>query len=84
MCFRFFMTKIFQSFQMVYPKSDEQRQRLAESVRNILLFRALDKVQMAKYVIFLASNKCNFSEGVENETFQTRMFLKHFFVNLIF
>ncbi|XP_057337213.1 cAMP-dependent protein kinase type II regulatory subunit [Microplitis mediator] len=33
--------------KMVYPKSDEQRQRLSESVRNILLFRALDKEQMA-------------------------------------
>ena len=29
---------------MVYPKSDEQRERLAESVKHILLFRALDKV----------------------------------------
>lgn len=32
--------------KVVFPKSDEQRQRLAESVRNILLFRALDKEQM--------------------------------------
>ncbi|XP_063977546.1 cAMP-dependent protein kinase type II regulatory subunit [Diachasmimorpha longicaudata] len=32
--------------RMVHPKSDEQRQRLSESVRNILLFRALDKEQM--------------------------------------
>ncbi|XP_011309984.1 cAMP-dependent protein kinase type II regulatory subunit [Fopius arisanus] len=32
--------------RMVHPKSDEQRQRLGESVRNILLFRALDKEQM--------------------------------------
>ncbi|XP_058790003.1 cAMP-dependent protein kinase type II regulatory subunit [Phymastichus coffea] len=31
----------------VHPKSDEQRQRLGESVRNILLFRSLDKEQMA-------------------------------------
>ncbi|KAG5317537.1 KAPR2 kinase, partial [Pseudoatta argentina] len=32
---------------MVHPKSDEQRQRLSESVKNILLFRALDEEQMA-------------------------------------
>ncbi|XP_065347486.1 cAMP-dependent protein kinase type II regulatory subunit [Cloeon dipterum] len=30
----------------VFPKSDEQRQRLADSVKNILLFRALDPEQM--------------------------------------
>ncbi|XP_014250546.1 cAMP-dependent protein kinase type II regulatory subunit [Cimex lectularius] len=30
----------------IYPKSDEQRQRLAENVRNILLFRSLDQEQM--------------------------------------
>ena len=33
--------------KMVHPKSDEQRQRLSESVKNILLFRALDVEQMA-------------------------------------
>lgn len=32
--------------KVVFPKSDEQRQRLAEAVRHILLFRALDKEQM--------------------------------------
>ncbi|XP_063242250.1 cAMP-dependent protein kinase type II regulatory subunit [Bacillus rossius redtenbacheri] len=31
--------------KVVYPKSDEQRQRLAESVKNIFLFRTLDKEQ---------------------------------------
>lgn len=30
----------------IYPKSDEQRQRLGEAVRNILLFRSLDLQQM--------------------------------------
>ncbi|XP_012523571.1 cAMP-dependent protein kinase type II regulatory subunit isoform X2 [Monomorium pharaonis] len=34
-------------FKRVHPKSDEQRQRLGESVKNILLFRALDEEQMA-------------------------------------
>lgn len=32
--------------KVVFPKSDEQRQGLAEAVRHILLFRALDKEQM--------------------------------------
>ncbi|XP_018327166.1 cAMP-dependent protein kinase type II regulatory subunit [Agrilus planipennis] len=32
--------------KVVYPKSDEQRQRLADSVKNILLFRSLEKDQM--------------------------------------
>lgn len=30
----------------MHPKSDEQRQRLSESVKMILLFRALDKVRI--------------------------------------
>ncbi|XP_076176073.1 cAMP-dependent protein kinase type II regulatory subunit isoform X2 [Ptiloglossa arizonensis] len=33
--------------KMVHPKSDEQRQRLSDSVKNIFLFRALDEEQMA-------------------------------------
>ncbi|XP_076662199.1 cAMP-dependent protein kinase type II regulatory subunit isoform X2 [Halictus rubicundus] len=33
--------------KIVYPKSDEQRQRLSDSVKNIFLFRALDGEQMA-------------------------------------
>lgn len=32
--------------KVVYPKSDVQRQRLGEAVRNILLFRSLDLQQM--------------------------------------
>ncbi|BES90294.1 camp-dependent protein kinase [Nesidiocoris tenuis] len=31
---------------LIYPKSDEQRQKLAENVKNILLFRSLDQEQM--------------------------------------
>lgn len=31
---------------VVFPKSDAQRQRLAEAVRGILLFRSLDAQQM--------------------------------------
>ncbi|XP_017789674.1 PREDICTED: cAMP-dependent protein kinase type II regulatory subunit isoform X2 [Habropoda laboriosa] len=33
--------------KMVHPKSDEQRQRLSDSVKHIFLFRALDEQQMA-------------------------------------
>lgn len=32
--------------RIIYPKSDEQRQRLGEAVRTILLFRSLDLQQM--------------------------------------
>lgn len=32
--------------KIVYPKSDEQRQRLSSAVGNILLFRSLDSEQM--------------------------------------
>lgn len=31
----------------IFPKTDEQRSRLTESVRNILLFRSLDKEQVS-------------------------------------
>lgn len=33
-------------FQVVFPKSDAQRQALADSVKDILLFRSLDKVRI--------------------------------------
>ncbi|XP_012254994.2 cAMP-dependent protein kinase type II regulatory subunit isoform X2 [Athalia rosae] len=36
-----------EGIKMVHPKSDQQRLRLGESVKTILLFRALDKEQMA-------------------------------------
>lgn len=32
----------------VFPKSDEQRERLTEAVKNILLFRALEPEQMSE------------------------------------
>ena len=34
--------------QAVYPKSDQQRHRLAETVKNILLFRSLDPVSCCR------------------------------------
>ena len=32
--------------QMVYPKSDEQRRRLNDAVKHILLFRSLEEVEL--------------------------------------
>lgn len=37
---------LFSSFQIIHPKSDEQREILAMAVKNILLFRSLDASQM--------------------------------------
>lgn len=34
----------------IFPKSDEQRARLIESVKNILLFRSLDKEQVKQNI----------------------------------
>lgn len=51
----------------IFPKSDEQRTRLIESVKNILLFRSLDKEQvcgckkkMFSFNFFLSSWKGDF------------------------
>lgn len=38
----------------IFPKSDEQRARLIESVKNILLFRSLDKEQVSVRVFLLS------------------------------
>lgn len=32
--------------KVIFPKTDEQRQRLSDSVKNILLFRSLDIEQV--------------------------------------
>lgn len=37
----------------IFPKSDEQRARLIESVRNILLFRSLDKEQVISIFVYI-------------------------------
>nr|XP_018910221.1 PREDICTED: cAMP-dependent protein kinase type II regulatory subunit-like [Bemisia tabaci] len=39
-----------EGLKVVYPKSDEQRRALADSVKNILLFRSLDKDQMNEVI----------------------------------
>lgn len=38
------------SFQEVFPKSDEQRARLADAVRNIFLFRSLEPVSESNFL----------------------------------
>jgi hypothetical protein len=35
--------------KVIFPKTDEQRTRLCDSVKNILLFRALDPEQVSVY-----------------------------------
>ena len=44
------------TLQIVYPKSDEQRQRLSDAIKHILLFRNLDPVS-----IFFLLHVCNVS-----------------------
>lgn len=50
--------------KLVYPKSDEQRSRLAEAVRNILLFRGLDKEQMQDVLDAMFERKVEDGETV--------------------
>ncbi|VEN64786.1 unnamed protein product [Callosobruchus maculatus] len=50
--------------RVVFPKTDEQRQRLAEAVRNILLFRALDKDQMQEVLDAMFERKVQEGEIV--------------------
>lgn len=40
----------------VFPKSDEQRSRLIDSVKNVLLFRSLEKEQVNWAILFLFFN----------------------------
>lgn len=37
----------------IFPKTDDQRSRLCDSVKHILLFRSLDKEQVTLELIFL-------------------------------
>jgi cAMP-dependent protein kinase regulator len=36
--------------KVIFPKTDEQRTRLSDSVKNILLFRALDPEQVMRAI----------------------------------
>jgi len=48
----------------IFPKSDEQRSRLIESVKNILLFRSLDKEQMNQVLDAMFERKVTPDETV--------------------
>ncbi|XP_060080954.1 cAMP-dependent protein kinase type II regulatory subunit-like [Ylistrum balloti] len=50
--------------KIVYPKSDEQRKRLSEAVRCILLFRSLDVEQMQEVLDAMFEKKVEPSEHV--------------------
>ncbi|XP_055314018.1 cAMP-dependent protein kinase type II regulatory subunit [Sitodiplosis mosellana] len=45
----------------IFPKSDEQRARLIESVKNILLFRSLDKEQVNQILSFFFHSSFEFN-----------------------
>jgi len=40
--------------QVVYPKADEQRQRLNDAVKHILLFRSLEEVRLVRLSVCLS------------------------------
>ncbi|XP_076328929.1 cAMP-dependent protein kinase type II regulatory subunit-like isoform X3 [Tachypleus tridentatus] len=50
--------------KVVYPKSDEQRQQLAEAVRNILLFRSLEQEQVQEVLDAMFEKKVQMGEVV--------------------
>lgn len=50
--------------KLIYPKSDEQRRRLGEAVRNILLFRSLDTSEMSEVLDAMFERKVETGELV--------------------
>lgn len=48
----------------IFPKSDEQRARLIESVKNILLFRSLDKEQVIFPIHFIKFHFISFIQFI--------------------
>lgn len=50
--------------KVVYPKSDEQRRRLSEAVKHILLFRSLDAEQMQEVIDAMFERKVHPDEHV--------------------
>ncbi|XP_074645340.1 cAMP-dependent protein kinase type II regulatory subunit-like isoform X2 [Tubulanus polymorphus] len=50
--------------QKVYPKTDEQRKRLSEATKNILLFRSLDNQQMHQVIDAMFERKVTPDEHV--------------------
>lgn len=53
--------------KVVHPKTDEQRKRLTEAVKPILLFRALDPEQMQEVVDAMFERKVEIGENVITE-----------------
>ena len=43
--------------KLIYPKSDDQRKRLGEAVKNILLFRSLDQTEMSEVLDAMLKEK---------------------------
>ncbi|PIK39689.1 hypothetical protein BSL78_23462, partial [Apostichopus japonicus] len=52
---------------VVYPKSDDQRDRLAKAVKPILLFRALDETQMQDVLDAMFEKKTSRGEHIIDE-----------------
>jgi cAMP-dependent protein kinase regulator len=50
--------------KLIYPKSDEQRKRLGEAVKNILLFRSLDVSEMSEVLDAMFERKVESGEIV--------------------
>jgi cAMP-dependent protein kinase regulator len=46
--------------KVIFPKTDEQRTRLSDSVKNILLFRAIDPEQVNDLTFGIRFGLCNF------------------------
>ncbi|XP_071817983.1 cAMP-dependent protein kinase type II regulatory subunit-like isoform X3 [Apostichopus japonicus] len=53
--------------KVVYPKSDDQRDRLAKAVKPILLFRALDETQMQDVLDAMFEKKTSRGEHIIDE-----------------
>uniref|UniRef100_L7M1F0 cAMP-dependent protein kinase type II regulatory subunit n=1 Tax=Rhipicephalus pulchellus TaxID=72859 RepID=L7M1F0_RHIPC len=53
-----------ESAKVVHPKSDEQRERLGEAVKNILLFKSLDQSQMQEVIDAMFERKVKPGEVV--------------------
>ena len=50
--------------KLIYPKSDDQRKRLGEAVKNILLFRSLDQTEMSEVLDAMFERKVEAGEVV--------------------
>jgi hypothetical protein len=55
--------------KVIFPKTDEQRSRLCDSVKNILLFRSLDPEQVCIQLFKLAHVYVTYSHSLTQYTF---------------